>query len=246
MRPAPTPSKTHPVRERVGPAPGRRAERARRWQRRHLFFIGLSAAAGWLDTLAWLHLGRVFASFMSGNLLFLGIAAGQAKGDPLAHAAVALAAFMLGAAVGGTLTGGDPDPGRLRRALLLEAGLLLSFGALWVATGNPGDRTWLALGLLTLGATAMGLQATVALAWHVPNVATVAMTATLAKLGERAGRGQAGAPEKPPLSMMLGLIAAYLLSAIVVAIGSGHAVMAFGPLALVLASIAADKRWPPD
>jgi uncharacterized membrane protein YoaK (UPF0700 family) len=45
-----------------------------RWQRRRVFLVGLTAAAGWLDALAFLYLGKVFISFMSGNLLFVGSA----------------------------------------------------------------------------------------------------------------------------------------------------------------------------
>src|SRR3954454_22711341 len=61
------------------PTSQRRAA-ALQWQQRRALLIGLTAAAGWLDALAWIYLGKVFLSFMSGNLVFLGIAAGPGAG----------------------------------------------------------------------------------------------------------------------------------------------------------------------
>src|SRR5918999_631997 len=96
-----------------------------RWQQRRIFLIGLTAAAGWLDALAFIHLGKVFVSFMSGNLLFLGIGAGDGDGGLVLRAAAVLAAFLAGAGVGARLAGSllVPDAqGPMRRALVVEAG----------------------------------------------------------------------------------------------------------------------------
>jgi len=40
--------------------------------------FSLTLVAGWVDAMTFLGLGKVFSSFMSGNVLFLGIAAGAA------------------------------------------------------------------------------------------------------------------------------------------------------------------------
>src|SRR5215218_4324711 len=98
-----------------------------RCQGRRGFLVGITAAAGWLDTLAFLHLGKVFISFMSGNLLFVGIGAGNGDGGLLLRAGAVLAAFVVGTAAGARLAGSRLAPGTprpLRRALVLEAGLL--------------------------------------------------------------------------------------------------------------------------
>jgi uncharacterized membrane protein YoaK (UPF0700 family) len=219
------------------------------WPRHLALLVGLTAAAGWLDVLTWIHLGKVFSSFMSGNLLFLGIAT-DGDGALLAHAAVALAAFLIGCAIGALLTGSRLSPGAalaMDRTLLLEAALLGAFAVVWVAGGGPAGHSALSFALLAIGATAMGLQAAVAIAWHVPNVATVAMTATLIQLAalvgwrRRDGRG-ASVPGTPPASLMVPLIIAYLVSAIVVASVSESAAMAFGPMVLVLVALAIDAR----
>src|SRR5215207_9443594 len=76
-----------------------------RWEHRPALLVGITAAAGWLDALAFLHLGKVFISFMSGNLLFVGIGAGTGDGGLTVRAGVVLAAFLLGTAIGARLTG---------------------------------------------------------------------------------------------------------------------------------------------
>src|SRR5215207_5636190 len=111
-----------------------------RWQHRRVFLVGITAAAGWLDALAFLHLGKVFISFMSGNLLFVGIGAGDGDGGLVVRAGAVLAAFLIGTAAGARLTGSRLVPGTrssLHRTLLIEAGLLAAFALLWDATGRP-------------------------------------------------------------------------------------------------------------
>jgi uncharacterized membrane protein YoaK (UPF0700 family) len=215
---------------------------ALRWQEHTAFLVAITAAAAWLDTLAFVHLGKVFLSFMSGNLLFLGIATGQGNGALLGRAVVALAAFVAGSALGARLAGSQLVPGRpgdgMRRTLLVEAGLLAAFALLWAAGTEPDGRTALSLALIVCGAGAMGVQAAVALALHLPNVATVAMTATLAQLGALAGwreREGAGIVAKTPaLSLMILLCLAYLVAAVFVATVPEGPLLACGPVVLVL------------
>jgi MIP family channel proteins len=220
------------------------------WARHLALLVGLTAAAAWLDVLTWMHLGKVFSSFMSGNLLLIGVATGDRNGDLLAHAAVALAAFLIGSAVGGLLTGSRISPRAalpMDRTLLLEAAVLGAFAVVWIAGGGPAGHPALSFALIAIGATAMGLQAAVAIAWHVPNVATVAMTATLVQAAALAGwrrreGPRAGVPGTPPASLMIPLILAYLVTAVLVASVSESAAMAFGPMLLVLAALGMNAR----
>ncbi len=219
-----------------------------RWQHRRVLLIGLSAAAGWLDALAFLHLGKVFVSFMSGNLRFVGIGAGNRDGAVVVRAGAVLAAFVLGTAIGARLTGSRLVPGTkspLGRMLLVEQGVLGCFAVLWLVAPDPGHATT-ALALLGLAAAAMGLQAAIALAFHLPNVATVAMTATLAQLGALAGwRAREGEPivaKTPAASLMIPLCLSYLISAGVVAALPGSAAPAFGPVVLLAATALIERR----
>jgi uncharacterized membrane protein YoaK (UPF0700 family) len=221
------------------------------WPQRRVLLIGLTGAAGWLDALAWIFLGKVFLSFMSGNLLFLGIASGQGNGGLFARALVALAAFLLGAVAGGRLAGSHLDPSQedppMSRTLLIEAGLLTVFAVLWLIGGSPVGDTGLTYALIVLGAVAMGMQAAVSIAFHVPNVATVAMTGTLAQFAAAVGWRQregarAGLSDVPPASLMVLLILTYLLAAIAVATGPDSAWMAFGPAILIVGALIIDAR----
>jgi uncharacterized membrane protein YoaK (UPF0700 family) len=220
------------------------------WQRRPALIVGLTAAAGWLDALAFLYLGKVFLSFMSGNLLFVGIAAGTGDGGLLARGGAALAAFLLGAAAGGRMTGSLVAPGQGRspmtRTLGIEAVLLALFAVLWLVNGPPAENSALSLVLIVIGAAAMGLQASVALAFHLPNVATVAMTATLAQLvalaGWRRREGDDVVARTPGAPLMLALCLAYLVAAVLVATLPNGGAIALGPVVLLGLTLAIDAR----
>jgi hypothetical protein len=131
----------------------------------------------------------------------------------------------------------------MRRALVVEAGVLAAFAVLWVAIGSPAGDDAGTVALLVVGALAMGIQAAVALAFHLPNVATVAMTATLAQLaalaGWRAREGRSVVDRTPAVWLMIPLCLAYVISALVVAAVPETSAMAFGPLVLLAAGVAA-------
>jgi uncharacterized membrane protein YoaK (UPF0700 family) len=219
-----------------------------RWQEHRSFLVALSAAAGWLDALAFLHLGKVFISFMSGNLLFVGIGAGDGDGPLVLRAGIVLLAFLVATAIGARITGsrlaaGEQSP--LGRTLLIEACLLTLFGVLWAVSGDPSPHATMTFALLLVGASAMGLQAAISLAFHLPNVATVAITATLAQLGALIGwrerEGRAGLANTPPISLMILICLAYLISAVIVAMIPDNAATAFGPVLLLSAGVAIES-----
>jgi uncharacterized membrane protein YoaK (UPF0700 family) len=88
----------------------------------------LSALAGYVDAIGFLHLGGVFVSFMSGNSTRMGV--GLAKGQWLsaAEAFGVIALFVIGAAAGSLIVlgrGANRQPW-----LLLAEALLLAAGAL--------------------------------------------------------------------------------------------------------------------
>ncbi|MEH2475450.1 uncharacterized membrane protein YoaK (UPF0700 family) [Nitrobacteraceae bacterium AZCC 2161] len=88
----------------------------------------LSALAGYIDGIGFIHLGGLFVSFMSGNSTRLGVSAAEADWPKALQALGLIALFVAGAAAGSVIVLGR---GRQRQALLLlvEA-LLLGGGAL--------------------------------------------------------------------------------------------------------------------
>jgi len=199
-----------------------------RWDEQRAFLIGLTAAAGTLDALAFLYLGKVFNSFQSGNVLFLGLGAGAGNGGLVVRAGAVLAAFVAGAAAGSRLTGRG-------RILGLESALLAAFCIVWLLVGTPAAHPVVRVVLLALGASAMGVQAAFAMALKIPNVVTVALTATLANLGERAGdKDDADDPDAPSSGLLIALCATYAICATAIAVLPETPALSVAPLALLI------------
>jgi uncharacterized membrane protein YoaK (UPF0700 family) len=216
------------------------------WIDRRAFLVGLTAVAGWVDALSFLFLGHVFTSFMSGNWLFLGLGAGGGDGGLVVRAAAAMAAFVVGGAAGARLVGPRLVPasaGRaIGRALLLEGVLLASFAAVWLAVDDPAGHAVVRVVLLALAGCAMGVQASLSLALHVPYVATVALTAGFAELARLAGMRSTDRPgEQPGAPLLLALCLSYFVSALVVALLPAGPALAAVPL-LLLALVATTAR----
>src|SRR2546426_2711646 len=66
--------------------------------------IGLTVVTGLVDAISFLGLGHIFTANMTGNVVFLGFAAGGAPGISAARSIRALCAFAGRRACGGRLT----------------------------------------------------------------------------------------------------------------------------------------------
>ena len=144
--------------------------------------LGLMAvAAGGSDALAYLTLGNVFTSAMTGNTVLLCIAVGQGRLAATLQSFTAFAAFVLGAALAAALSRQNVPqermPSRLVPLFLLEIGFLAAFVAVWFA----GDRAAESLryALIALSALAMGVQGVTARQINVPQVNTIVFTTTI-------------------------------------------------------------------
>jgi uncharacterized membrane protein YoaK (UPF0700 family) len=141
----------------------------------------LSVAAGGIDALSFFALGA-FTSAMSGNTILLGLALAQGKIRAASSSLFAFAGYVLGVAAATPFGVSAPhaEPARvLRRALLVEAALLVAFAALWAAGVELPVPETLQRGLLVLAGTAMGLQSATARKLNAPGVNTVVFTSTL-------------------------------------------------------------------
>src|SRR5919106_2168789 len=221
------------------------------WRDRRAFLVAITATAGWLDALAFLHLGKVFNSFMTGNVLFVGFGIGEGDGGLVVRAGAALTAFVLGSFIGARIVGSrltaEAEREPLTRALSLVAGLLTAFAMLWLATGAPAEQPVVQVVLLALGAAAMGLQAAVSLALKIPNIATVALTATIAQLAALAGwRRREGvvAPDVPAPALMGAMILTYFAAALIVALAPDWRILSLGPLVLLAFGVGTPRAAP--
>lgn len=163
----------------------------------HGLLLILSVVTGIVDAISILALGRVFVANMTGNVAFAAFALVGAPGFSLSASLFALAGFLIGAYVGGTLisrAGTD-------RATLLRAGavaeLVLAAVCLVIAalSGDPGtSHGTLGLGEVIFGpavtdivaallAVTLGIQSAVARKLAVPDLTTTVLTMTLTGLG---------------------------------------------------------------
>ncbi len=153
--------------------------------------LALTFSTGIVDAVGYLGLDRVFTGNMTGNVVILGMALTGADGLPIVGPVIALAMFMVGAAVAGlTLRGVDAGWSGRSTALFSAVGVLLAVAAVIAfATGERSEPLNLAItGGLGL---AMGMQAGAARHIGVKDVTTVVVTSTLVGLAfdSRFGRG---------------------------------------------------------
>jgi uncharacterized membrane protein YoaK (UPF0700 family) len=152
---------------------------------RNLLLIGLTFAAGSVDAISYLALGRVFTANMTGNIVLLGLAVAQSLGPQTQRSVVALVAFAGGVAIAANV--GRPRgqeevwPARITLALGVEVVLLAGFAAAWwVFELRPFSESVLVL--VALAGLAMGMQSATARQLAVKGVFTTFVTGTLTTL----------------------------------------------------------------
>jgi uncharacterized membrane protein YoaK (UPF0700 family) len=191
----------------------------------------LTVAAGFADAHIFLNVTDVFVANMSGNLVFMGISAGEGQWRAGVRHAAALVAFGLGAAMASWAHDHRRRAGRpLRPDLLLGAeALLLALVVVWTVVagdGHGGERA-VVYPVIVLGGFAMGMQNSALLRVGTVAVATTFASGSVARLGSESALA-AGAADGP--SRSLHSRAVRVLGAIVAAYVAGAALAAWaGP-----------------
>jgi len=144
---------------------------------RDILVVLLAVGSGAADVTAFLVLGKVFSSVITGNLVLLGLAAASAQPGLALRSGLALAGYSAGVLIGVPIAGRGRDqiwPPAVTAALCAELCLLLAFTAGWEAgRQHPG---WPAALLVLLGA-AMGAQS--AAVRRLGNMSATYLTGTL-------------------------------------------------------------------
>ena len=163
--------------------------------RLHLvLMLTLTFGTGIVDAVGYLGLDRVFTGNMTGNVVILGMALVGGNGLPVLGPLIALAGFMLGAAVGGrVLKGAEHAWTRRTSSLLASVGLLVLGLAVTLLVLDDPSRPVLLVVTGVLGG-AMGLQAATARFIGVKDVTTVVVTSTITGLAADSvlGSGKGG------------------------------------------------------
>ncbi|HUN32188.1 MAG TPA: YoaK family protein [Trebonia sp.] len=186
------------------PAPG--------WGPLPELLLALTIVTGLVDAVSILALGRVFVANMTGNVVFVGFAIVGAPGFSLSASLFALAGFLVGAVLGGTVaTRLGHDRAEHLRAVAAAELLLVAVALVVAATSGapsvshgtlhlPGASGATALAfsgpvadvLALLLATAMGVQNAAARKLSVPDLTTTVLTMTLTGIGADAKAGHRG------------------------------------------------------
>ncbi|MFD5464681.1 YoaK family protein [Kitasatospora sp. NPDC127059] len=142
----------------------------------------LTLVTGVVDAVSYLELGHVFVANMTGNVVFLGFALAGAPGLSATASLAALAAFLLGALVGGHLARHLPGHrGRLLTVAVAAQAVLLAGSTVLAAAAGHGSEParYTLIGLLAL---AMGGQNAVVRSLKVPDLTTTVLTMTITAL----------------------------------------------------------------
>jgi uncharacterized membrane protein YoaK (UPF0700 family) len=204
-----------------------------------LLLVLLGSLTGVCDATAFVRLGNVFASVITGNLVVLGVSAARGDGASLVNAVCALGGYALGAlaaapsARAAQRAGRDAEPGtwpRLMRVrLTAEAGLLVIFAMVWELEPHPGRG--LRLAMLVLLACAMGVQSVAVR--RLGSVSTTYLTGTLTSLLEAVRSRQWSADCSRDLAILIAVVAGAAVALVVI----DHARPALPALQLVLLAI---------
>ena len=139
--------------------------------------VALTFVTGIVDAVSILRLGHVFVANMTGNLVFLGFALAGASGFSVLASLTAVAAFVVGAAVGARLPTLAPTQ-MLGRMVAIEAGLCAGATVVAATSGGAGAR----YAMTVLLALAMGGQNATVRKLAIPDMTTTVLTLTLTGL----------------------------------------------------------------
>lgn len=140
----------------------------------------LTFVTGLLDAVGYLALDRVFTGNMTGNVVILGMGMAGEDGLPVAGPAVALGAYVVGAAAVGRLlqrrrSGWEP----LVTAVFATGAVVMAAVASVLTVVALDSHTGLSVGLAAILAILMGAQAATARMLAVADITTVVVTSTL-------------------------------------------------------------------
>jgi uncharacterized membrane protein YoaK (UPF0700 family) len=199
--------------------------------------------------LAYFFLGRVFASFLTGNFLFIGLGLAQGNGGLLIRALVGVLVSFVGVILGSFCLQRAPQRQTEQtwrttfvRILLIEWLLFLAFAILWYETSNLSQQGGVQILLLGLAALGMGIQGALVQAFNFPGVVANALTGTVLTLGQRIAEGL-GHPGPESEGWRWGtlfrviLLLIYVVSAIAVILTSASMLTPVVPVIIVTIAI---------
>ncbi len=196
-----------------------------------LALVALTAGTASLDVTAFFRLGGVFASVMTSNLVFVGVAVVKTEAAFGARCAVAILSYIVGVGIGSAIA---PPSGRENRlgtrplSLLLTGELAVLVGyAIWWMAVDARPIGWARLALLGSIALAMGSQSAAARQLGSPHVGTTYLTGTLTSLVSNLAERRR--PDAEAVAVLIALL---------VGAGAGAALLDAAPVTVPLLALA--------
>ena len=181
----------------------------------------LTLTTGAVDASCFLHLGNVFSSVITGNLVLLGVAAATPSASLAIHSGVALAGYSAGVLIGAPIAtrrarGGETWPLSVSVTLVAEFCVLAAFSVGWELTGGRPGSTAQVL-LIAALAVAMGIQS--AAVRQLGGMSTTYLTGTLTAVVTELVTRDRG----PGFARSVGVLAAIVSGAVVGGLVAEHA-----------------------
>ena len=142
--------------------------------------LSMTLVTGLVDAFSYLVLGHVFVANMTGNVVFLGFALAGVAGFSVTSSLAAVAAFAIGALLGGKLGSRHGDHrGRLHSSAAAIQGLFLAASVILAAAGGSALTAGYRYSLIAVLGIAMGIQNASARKIAVPDLTTTVLTLTI-------------------------------------------------------------------
>ncbi|MFE0510317.1 YoaK family protein [Streptomyces sp. NPDC058964] len=196
--------------------------------------FALTMTAGAVDAITFLGLGHAFAALATGNLLLLGFGVARAPGILVGRPAVALGAFVVGAAVCHAVIARLLCRGRRWFVITLaaETALLGAAGLYAVAAGGTGRHSVQVVAIeVALLACAMGWRTRVMIESRVAEMPTTVVQIPLVKaltdvlsIGSHASRVSALSRARR-VATVLGIFVGGVVGALLLRLGLGPAIL---------------------
>jgi uncharacterized membrane protein YoaK (UPF0700 family) len=204
--------------------------------------LALTVLAGVVDAVSILRLGHVFVATVTGNLVFIGLAAAGAKGFAVGTSALAIGGFLIGAVIGGRAceAAGSHRGRALRNVMAVKLCFAAIVTLIAVVTG-PRFPTGARDAMVVLLAISMGDQLAAIRFLKVPDLMTVVLTLTITGVITERKRGwRDPAMLRRGLSLLAFALGA-LSGALLVLYVSVAAALGLGLAIIVATTIAADR-----
>lgn len=198
--------------------------------------VGMTVVTGLVDAFSYLALGHVFVSNVTGNIVFLGFALAGARGFSITASASALAAFLVGALIGGRVAARHSgDRGRLQSTAAAVQALFLAIAMVLAVIATSPVLAGYRYALIVVLGIAMGIQNAAVRKLAVQDLTTTVLTFTLTGItADSAAIGGSGSRAGRRLVSVVSMLAGAFIGAALVL----HAEIYY-PLAIALAAVLA-------